>query len=60
MPPSLLVVAWAALGSTKAARDFLADGPRGVRGTQPGLPVVVVGGEDDGEVRSMRQDWPRT
>lgn len=56
MPPSLVVVAWAALGSTKAARDFLADGPRGVRGIQTGLPVIVVGGEDDGEVRSRREE----
>eukprot|EP00752_Nemacystus_decipiens_P003047 g2824.t1 len=54
MPPSLVVVAWAALASTKAARDFLGDGPRGLRGIQSGLPVIVVGGEDDGEVPSSR------
>lgn len=52
MPPSLVVVAWAALGSTKAARDFLAEGPRGLRGIKPGLPIAVVGGEKDGEVPS--------
>ena len=50
MPPSLVVVTWTALGSTKAAREFLADGPRGVRRINPGLPVAVVGGENDGEV----------
>lgn len=60
MPPSLVVVDWAALGSTKAARDFLADGPRGVRGIQPGLPVVVLGGENDGEVPSRMEERPHT
>lgn len=53
MPPSLVVVAWAAFGSSKVARDFLADGARGLRGTKPGLPVAVVGGEKDGEARTM-------
>lgn len=55
MPPSLVVVAWATLGSTTIARDFLSDGPRGVRGSQPGLPVTVVGGENDGEVPSRME-----
>jgi len=63
MPPSLVVVAWSAFGSAKMARDFLADGTRGVRGIKAGLPVVVVGGKDDGEVtQSVRNSsnlwWP--
>ncbi|CAN0056152.1 unnamed protein product, partial [Hapterophycus canaliculatus] len=49
MPPSLVVVAWAAFGSAKLAREFLGDGARGVRGVKTGLPVAVVGGEKDGE-----------
>lgn len=53
MPPSLVVVAWAAFGSSKVAREFLADGARGLRGIKPGLPVVVVGGENDGEACAM-------
>ena len=51
----MVVVAWAAFGSAKVAREFLADGTRGVRGVKPGLPVVVVGGENDGEVRKSVQ-----
>ncbi|CAM9464005.1 unnamed protein product, partial [Ectocarpus sp. 12 AP-2014] len=49
MPPSLVLVAWAAFSSAKLARDFLGDGARGLRGIKPGLPVAVVGGENDGE-----------
>lgn len=59
MPPSLVVVAWSAFGSVKVARDFLADGTRGVRGIKPGLPVVVVGGADDGEVKQSTRNSPR-
>lgn len=51
MPPSLVVVAWAALGSTAVAREFLGKGPRGMRGIKPGIPVAVLGAESDGEVR---------
>lgn len=51
MPPSIVVVAWTALGTAKAAREFLGGGARGMRGVRPGLPVVVFGGESDGEVR---------
>ena len=50
MPPSIVVVAWTAFGTAKVAREFLGDGARGMRGLKPGLPVVVVGGESDGEV----------
>lgn len=51
MPPSLVVVTWATLGTTKVAREFLGDGVRGMRGIKPGLPVAVVEGEGYGEVR---------
>lgn len=50
MPPSMVVVAWTAFGTAKIAREFLGNGDRGIRGIKPGLPVVVVGGESDGEV----------
>lgn len=56
MPPSIVVVAWTAFGSAKAAREFLGGGARGMRGVKPGLPVVVVGGENDGEVKKENLD----
>lgn len=42
------MVAWASLGTAKTAREFFGE----IVGIQPGLPVVVVGGERDGEVSS--------
>lgn len=45
------MAAWASLGTAKVAREFLGDGINGVRAIAPELPVVVVGGKDDGEVR---------
>ena len=51
IPPSLVVVAWAALGTAKMAREFLGDGLGGIQSISPGLPVAVVGGENDGKVR---------
>lgn len=51
LPPSLVVVAWTTFGTVKNARDFLGDGVCGIRSIKPGLPVAVVGGKSDGEVR---------
>lgn len=50
-PPSLVVAAWASLRTAKVAREFLGDGVSSIRGIAPELPVVVVGGKDDGKVR---------
>lgn len=57
MPPSLVVVAWASLRTPKVAREFLGNGVSGVRGIAPELPVVVVGGKDDGKVRPKLYFW---
>lgn len=54
MPPSLVVASWAALGTAKNAREFLGNGSHGIRGIKPGLPVAVVGGEGDGEVKDTQ------
>lgn len=46
VPPSLVLVAWAKLGSIKHTREFFGELDR----IRPGMPVVVVGGHGDGEV----------